>query len=72
MKISKINRGGRPPIHDWSKIAHLLGKAHDTTIAKILGNGCTDVAVLKHRKKIGIPPFQPRNGFDRRGRRIVK
>ena len=46
---------GRPSVHDWASVEHLLGKQPDVAVAKELG--CKRQAVWKMRKLLDIPSF---------------
>jgi hypothetical protein len=61
---------GRKPVIDWKKFDAKLGKMSDGDLARIIGGGVSSFAVLARRRKLGIRSFAPRNGFDRKGRRL--
>ena len=47
---------GRPVMHDWASVEHLLGKQTDKSIAKMMG--CSLISVAGVRKLLGIPRFR--------------
>lgn len=52
----KLSRGGRAGrTIDWPQFDSLLPYLSNLQAAKLIG--CSDVAVLKRRAKIGLPPW---------------
>lgn len=58
MRDPKLSRGGRAGVRiDWPRFDHLFPLLSNVQIAHLAG--CSDVAALKRRQRLGLPPWNP-------------